>query len=132
MAFASISTGKATNYTIAPFASPIACYRFPRVLLLDLGTSPAPIHAGGLYWLSRNDIRFRRFLPRMPDEKSSANGLWIFAKNLLLSLVSDKWRTNMNTEYKGYRITAWPERDDTTGLWNGRYRYSRPEGHGCV
>jgi hypothetical protein len=28
----------------------------------------------------------------------------------------------MNTEYKGYRITAWAERDDTTGLWNGRYR----------
>ena len=28
----------------------------------------------------------------------------------------------MNDEYKGYRITAWPERDDTTGLWNGRYR----------
>jgi hypothetical protein len=28
----------------------------------------------------------------------------------------------MNTDYKGYRITAWPERDDTTGLWNGRYR----------
>jgi hypothetical protein len=32
------------------------------------------------------------------------------------------WRINMNIEYKGYRITAWPERDDTTGLWNGRYR----------
>ena len=28
----------------------------------------------------------------------------------------------MNIEYKGYRITAWAERDDTTGLWNGRYR----------
>jgi hypothetical protein len=28
----------------------------------------------------------------------------------------------MNDEYKGYRITAWPERDDTTGLWNGRFR----------
>lgn len=27
----------------------------------------------------------------------------------------------MNIEYKGYRITAWPERDDTTGLWKGRY-----------
>jgi hypothetical protein len=28
----------------------------------------------------------------------------------------------MNIEYKGYRITAWPELDDTTRLWNGRYR----------
>ena len=31
-------------------------------------------------------------------------------------------RISMNIEYKGYRITAWAERDDTTGLWNGRYR----------
>lgn len=28
----------------------------------------------------------------------------------------------MNVDYKGYRINAWPERDDATGLWNGRYR----------
>lgn len=28
----------------------------------------------------------------------------------------------MNVDYKGYRISTWPERDDTTGLWNGRYR----------
>ena len=28
----------------------------------------------------------------------------------------------MNAEYKGYQIAAWGERDDTTGLWNGRYR----------
>ena len=48
MAFASISTGKATNYTIATIAFPIACYRFPGVLLLDLGTSPTPVNAGRL------------------------------------------------------------------------------------
>src|SRR6476660_5102089 len=40
---------------------------------------------------------------------------------LIIASSLDKWRTNMNIEYKGYRITAWPERDDTTGLWKGRY-----------
>ena len=30
----------------------------------------------------------------------------------------------MNDEYKGYRITAWPERDDTTGLWNAASAFS--------
>ena len=34
----------------------------------------------------------------------------------------------MNDEYKGYRITAWAERDDTTGLWNGRYRILDQQG----
>jgi hypothetical protein len=32
---------------------------------------------------------------------------------------SEQMEDDMNDEYKGYRITAWPERDDTTGLWNG-------------
>jgi hypothetical protein len=27
-----------------------------------------------------------------------------------------------NVDYKGYRIAASAEHDDTTGLWNGRYR----------
>jgi hypothetical protein len=27
-----------------------------------------------------------------------------------------------NIEYKGYNIVASGEHDDTTGLWNGRYR----------
>lgn len=27
-----------------------------------------------------------------------------------------------NIEYKGYNIVASAEHDDTTGLWNGRYR----------
>lgn len=35
---------------------------------------------------------------------------------------------DMNDEYKGYRITAWPERDDTTGLWNGRFRILGSDG----
>jgi hypothetical protein len=35
---------------------------------------------------------------------------------------------DMNDEYKGYRITAWPERDDTTGLWNGRFRILASDG----
>ena len=26
-----------------------------------------------------------------------------------------------NVDYKGYRIVASAEHDDTTGLWNGRY-----------
>jgi hypothetical protein len=51
-----------------------------------------------------------------------------FAENLLLSSHLDKWRTDMNDEYKGYRITAWAERDDTTGLWNGRYRILEQQG----
>lgn len=34
----------------------------------------------------------------------------------------EQMEDDMNDEYKGYRITAWPERDDTTGLWNGRFR----------
>lgn len=65
MAFASISTGKATNYTIAIIASPIACYRFPGVLLLDLGTSPTPVHA----W--RLDLRITAW-----SEQDSTTGLW--------------------------------------------------------
>ena len=28
----------------------------------------------------------------------------------------------MNIEYKGYSIVAGSEQDNTTGLWNGRYR----------
>jgi hypothetical protein len=28
----------------------------------------------------------------------------------------------MNADYKGYRIVTAAERDDSTGLWNGRYR----------
>lgn len=28
----------------------------------------------------------------------------------------------MNAEYKGYRIVTGSECDDTTHLWNGRYR----------
>ena len=61
----------------------------------------------------------------MPDEKSKRQrimAIWAKTSYPISSLSRDKWRTNMNTEYKGYRITAWPERDDTTGLWNGRYR----------
>ncbi len=27
-----------------------------------------------------------------------------------------------NIDYKGYKIVASAEQDDTTGLWNGRYR----------
>lgn len=27
-----------------------------------------------------------------------------------------------SVDYKGYRIVASAEHDDTTGLWNGRYR----------
>ncbi len=33
-----------------------------------------------------------------------------------------------NEDYKGYRITASAERDDTTGLWNGRYRVLDKDG----
>ena len=28
----------------------------------------------------------------------------------------------MNADYKGYRIVTSAEHDDSTGLWNGRYR----------
>jgi hypothetical protein len=28
----------------------------------------------------------------------------------------------MNVSYKGYSIVTAAERDDSTGLWNGRYR----------
>ncbi|MBA4141808.1 MAG: hypothetical protein H0X43_02140 [Nitrosospira sp.] len=28
----------------------------------------------------------------------------------------------MKADYKGYRISTWPEQDNVTGLWNGRYR----------
>ncbi|SDA21751.1 hypothetical protein SAMN05216315_1175 [Nitrosospira sp. Nsp18] len=28
----------------------------------------------------------------------------------------------MNADYKGYSIVAGADHDDTTGLWNGRYR----------
>lgn len=28
----------------------------------------------------------------------------------------------MKIDYKGYRISTWPEHDDSSGLWNGRYR----------
>lgn len=28
----------------------------------------------------------------------------------------------MNADYKGYGIVAGADHDDTTGLWNGRYR----------
>jgi hypothetical protein len=28
----------------------------------------------------------------------------------------------MNADYKGYSIVTAAERDDSTGLWNGRYR----------
>ncbi|BCT68937.1 MULTISPECIES: hypothetical protein [Nitrosospira] len=28
----------------------------------------------------------------------------------------------MNANYKGYSIVAGADHDDTTGLWNGRYR----------
>ena len=28
----------------------------------------------------------------------------------------------MNVDYKGYSIVTGSERDDPTGLWNGRYR----------
>lgn len=28
----------------------------------------------------------------------------------------------MNTEYKGHSIVTASERDDSSGLWNGRYR----------
>lgn len=28
----------------------------------------------------------------------------------------------MNADYKGYSIVSGSERDDATGMWNGRYR----------
>jgi hypothetical protein len=33
-----------------------------------------------------------------------------------------------NIEYEGYNIVASAEHDDTTGLWNGRYRILDNEG----
>lgn len=33
-----------------------------------------------------------------------------------------------NVDYKGYKIVASAEPDDTTGLWNGRYRILDREG----
>jgi hypothetical protein len=33
-----------------------------------------------------------------------------------------------NIEYEGYNIVASAEQDDTTGLWNGRYRILDNEG----
>ncbi|SDA27141.1 hypothetical protein SAMN05216315_13224 [Nitrosospira sp. Nsp18] len=33
-----------------------------------------------------------------------------------------------NVDYKGYRIVASAEHDDTTGLWNGRYRILDSDG----
>lgn len=33
-----------------------------------------------------------------------------------------------NADYKEYRIVASAEHDDTTGLWNGRYRILDNEG----
>jgi hypothetical protein len=33
-----------------------------------------------------------------------------------------------NVDYKGYKIVASAEPDDTTGLWNGRYRTLDHEG----
>jgi hypothetical protein len=33
-----------------------------------------------------------------------------------------------NIEYKGYNIVASAEHDDTTGLWNGRYRILDSDG----
>lgn len=35
---------------------------------------------------------------------------------------------NMNTDYKGYTIITASERDDASGLWNGRYRIMDDEG----
>ncbi len=34
----------------------------------------------------------------------------------------------MNIDYKGYTIITAPERDDPSGLWNGRYRIMDDEG----
>lgn len=34
----------------------------------------------------------------------------------------------MNADYKGYRITASAEHDDSTSLWNGRYRILDSDG----
>ena len=34
----------------------------------------------------------------------------------------------MNTDYKGYTIITASERDDASGLWNGRYRIMDDEG----
>jgi hypothetical protein len=34
----------------------------------------------------------------------------------------------MNTDYKGYTIIAASERDDASGLWNGRYRIMDDKG----
>jgi hypothetical protein len=33
-----------------------------------------------------------------------------------------------NVDYKGYKIVASAEQDDTAGLWNGRYRILDNEG----
>jgi hypothetical protein len=35
---------------------------------------------------------------------------------------------NMNTDYKGYTIITASERDDASGLWNGRYRIMDDKG----
>ena len=35
---------------------------------------------------------------------------------------------SMNADYKGYRITASAEHDESTGLWNGRYRILDSDG----
>lgn len=34
----------------------------------------------------------------------------------------------MNVDYKGYSIVTGSERDDPTGLWNGRYRILDDQG----
>ena len=34
----------------------------------------------------------------------------------------------MNANYKGYSIVAAAEHDDTSGLWNGRYRILDDQG----
>src|SRR5688500_19796227 len=44
------------------------------------------------------------------------------------AILAVQMEDGMNDEYKGYRITAWPERDDTTGLWDGRFRILGSDG----
>jgi hypothetical protein len=79
--FSSISTGKLPT-TPPHHCFPIACYRFPGVLLLDLGTNPAPDSCKRLR-LALVKLTFIRFQPFfvMSEEKSgTANGLWLFSQ----------------------------------------------------
>jgi hypothetical protein len=127
MAFASISSGKATTHHCFPDCMlPIPAH-FPIGLKYN---SRLPAHAqhpaNGRVTAYRITFVFRAFVRVTCVARGICSNSLSPTMDILLKTPYDRpillRRINMNIEYKGYRITAWPELDDTTGLWNGRYR----------